>query len=184
MSKACKECGAIKPLEEYWLHNQAADGRHGVCAECMRARIRSRPTDHPQRVRDRAKAREYQKRPDIMVRENERHAKRYYANHDKIRAQVKAAKFRRKYGITPEQADHMLVAQGGVCAICKTSEWTKSGPSVDHCHESNRVRAILCNRCNAAIGFAKEDPARLRAAAVYIEHHSSRWLVGIGAGLL
>lgn len=171
--KACKECLESKPLDEYWLHNQAADGRHGVCAECMRARGRAIPKDAPSRVRGRAANREYFKRPEVKIRENERRAKRYYADHAKIRAQIRRAKFLRKYGITPEQADQMLVEQGGVCAICKTSEWTKAGPSVDHCHTTGRVRAILCNRCNAAIGFAKEDPERLRAAAAYLEQHKN-----------
>jgi hypothetical protein len=61
-------------------------------------------------------------------------------------------------GITLEQYDEMLKAQGGVCAICKKSERTKTNKgevralAVDHDHETGHVRGLLCGRCNRALG--------------------------------
>lgn len=74
------------------------------------------------------------------------------------------------YGITIEQHDAMLVAQGGVCAICK-------GPPVgignrlhvDHDHATGVVRGLLCSNCNTSLGKMNDDPERLRAAAAYLE---------------
>jgi len=40
---------------------------------------------------------------------------------------------------------------------------------VDHDHSTGRVRKLLCNACNLAIGMVQEDPARLRALAAYLE---------------
>jgi hypothetical protein len=64
-----------------------------------------------------------------------------------------------KYGLTPEAFDEMLAGQGGRCYICRTDAPNGKGWSVDHCHETNTVRFIACNPCNAALGLIKEDPA-------------------------
>jgi hypothetical protein len=81
-------------------------------------------------------------------------------------------KLRRNYGITLQQYAVMLEEQGGTCAICRTDDWGKRGPCVDHNHTTNKVRAILCGRCNTAIGQLRENPAIIRAAADYIERHN------------
>lgn len=57
------------------------------------------------------------------------------------------------YGITPEQYDMMLAAQGGGCAICHQVQRGKRKMAVDHCHETGRVRAILCYGCNRWLGI-------------------------------
>lgn len=63
-----------------------------------------------------------------------------------------------KYGLTPAAFDELLASQGGRCYVCQTDTPTEKGWSVDHCHESNAVRFIACNPCNAALGLIKEDP--------------------------
>ena len=60
------------------------------------------------------------------------------------------------YGIAPADFDKKLREQGGVCAICKKNTWGKLGPSIDHSHSTGKVRGILCNPCNAALGLLKE----------------------------
>jgi hypothetical protein len=76
---------------------------------------------------------------------------------------------RRLYGIGQEQWEVILASQGGGCAICGTTEWGKKGPQTDHCHTTGRVRGVLCQPCNTTLGQSREDPARLRAAAAYLE---------------
>jgi len=75
------------------------------------------------------------------------------------------------YGITPEQWLETWDAQDGKCAICGTDNWggRHDKPHADHCHETGKFRGILCDECNRAIGILHEDPARLRAAAAYLE---------------
>jgi len=41
--------------------------------------------------------------------------------------------------------------------------------AIDHCHDSGRVRGILCKDCNLVLGWMKDTPARLRALADYLE---------------
>ena len=81
------------------------------------------------------------------------------------------SKFKRQYGITVEDYDRMLEAQGGGCAVCDVKEpggRTKYF-AVDHCHGTGRVRGLLCTKCNRGLGLFNDDTARLLAAANYLE---------------
>lgn len=75
----------------------------------------------------------------------------------------------RKYGLTQEQYDRLLVSQGGRCPGCGTDEPGAKGWCIDHCHTGGHVRALLCFRCNLVIGQVNEDPATLRALADWLE---------------
>lgn len=82
------------------------------------------------------------------------------------------------YRLTPEQFASLLESQGGRCAICETG--TPGGPhgwwQVDHDHAccpgqrccGKCVRGLLCGRCNSLLGYARDDPKRLRAAIQYL----------------
>lgn len=72
------------------------------------------------------------------------------------------------YGLTLEQVEEMA-ARG--CAVCGTMDWPgrHNRPHVDHDHRTGRVRGMLCHECNLGLGKFKDDPALLRAAAVYLD---------------
>jgi len=81
----------------------------------------------------------------------------------------------RKYGLTAEQYKQRLADQGGGCAICAaTSSRGKPGERlhVDHCHQSGRVRGLLCSECNRGIGHFRDDAERLERAAAYLRMQS------------
>ena len=74
----------------------------------------------------------------------------------------------RKYGITLEEYNGLLEKQKGKCAICKTIT-SKRRLDVDHCHETGKIRGLLCLNCNAALGNFKDDPILLRTAIEYLK---------------
>ena len=82
---------------------------------------------------------------------------------ERYRAKILARKRFQKYGITQDQYESMLAAQGNVCPICLNgfSDSGRSGdwfiPAVDHDHEPGIVRGILHRRCNLAIEFLLTD---------------------------
>lgn len=78
-----------------------------------------------------------------------------------------AAHLRRRFGLTLEQWDAMLVAQNGSCKLCRIP--FKHNPHVDHCHVTGVVRGLLCHHCNTGIGNLRDDPQLLREAAAYLE---------------
>lgn len=54
----------------------------------------------------------------------------------------------------------------GKCDVCQSPK----GPIVfDHCHASNEFRGWLCGNCNKTLGFAADNPERLRQLALYLE---------------
>lgn len=98
-----------------------------------------------------------------------------YTNHKcrcpKCRRANSNETFKRKYGITANDRDRMLMEeQGGKCKSCGTDQpGSKLGWAIDHCHESGRVRGILCHGCNVALGLMKEDHERIRKLADYAQ---------------
>ena len=81
--------------------------------------------------------------------------------------EAKAAHHRKyAYGITNEQYLAMVQEQDNKCKICANEMLP---PNVDHCHETKRVRGLLCKLCNVALGQFKDDPARLKSALTYLE---------------
>lgn len=62
----------------------------------------------------------------------------------------------------------LFAEQGGTCAICELPEISGRSLAIDHCHETGRVRGLLCNRCNRALGLMKDDPERLLRAINYL----------------
>ena len=77
-----------------------------------------------------------------------------------------AADRRRKFGISEIELADMLQRQGEKCPICKTGLTEKY--VVDHCHQTGRVRALLCSWCNCALGLMQDDPRFCEAAAQYL----------------
>jgi hypothetical protein len=85
-------------------------------------------------------------------------------NPDKIRRRCL-----NRYGLTPEMWDALFEAQGRRCKICRSdTPTTKRGWHVDHCHNSNTVRGILCQKCNQGLGNFRDSVDFLVAAAAYL----------------
>ena len=77
---------------------------------------------------------------------------------------------RRKYNLTKEQHDALIQAQGNRCKVCGVhadQEHYKT-LAIDHCHETGKVRGLLCAKCNTAIGQFRDDPKIILNAAKYV----------------
>lgn len=81
--------------------------------------------------------------------------------------------------ISKEEYNILLKKQNYVCAICKKPETRllkgkETGLSVDHCHDSqklgiNKIRGLLCARCNSGIGWFQDSVDHLKSAIIYLE---------------
>lgn len=99
--------------------------------------------------------------------------KAHYPKRDK--AYQRNFNLKRNYGMTQLDYDEMFLAQKGLCAICGNPP---SGDhhfrlAVDHCHESKKVRGLLCILCNVSLGGFKDSAELLENAIRYLQRHAS-----------
>lgn len=82
----------------------------------------------------------------------------------------RAMELKYKYGITVDEYNILLEAQSGKCAICKTNSpgGKFNNFHVDHDHNTNKIRGLLCMNCNTALGSLKEDINIIEAMLHYI----------------
>ena len=88
-------------------------------------------------------------------------------NKEIIRAQNK----KRNPGWDINRYNEYVELQGNRCAICGTDNPGLSDWSADHCHTTNKPRGLLCVRCNAGLGYFKDNPEYLQSAIEYL----SKW---------
>lgn len=157
MTKTCGVCAETKPVTEFYRRGGAnARGWRSHCKTCHTARtlIRRDPVAH-------AAAQ----------------LRWYHADKSGCGSNRKAVL--RNYSLTPDDWDRMDEAQGHVCAACG-GEPTDPWWTVDHDHRCCDgpyscglcVRGLVHRQCNSAMGYVKDDPARLMAMAEYLEGHA------------
>ena len=71
------------------------------------------------------------------------------------------------YKISVAEFNEILFKQNSKCAICKNDLDMGKKTCIDHCHNSKKVRGILCWSCNVGLGHFKDSPELLKQAAVY-----------------
>lgn len=139
----CRTCKEVKSFDNFYNSKSSSDGKCTRCKTCdNEARKRSKDNN-----------------PE--------------ANWKSIRR----SNLKNKYGLTLEDYENMLKLQNECCAICKLhiSENKVSGRfnslSVDHCHDTGKIRGLLCNQCNRAIGMLGDKPDNVLKAYEYLMNH-------------
>lgn len=116
-------------------------------------------SEHRNEVNERRRKYNGQHREEVNMRSREYCRK----NKAKRNAQDKE----RKYGLTLEQIDAMLVQQDHRCAICGQT-LKETNRHIDHDHLNKRVRGILCNKCNLGLGLFNDNIELTKKASEYL----------------
>lgn len=95
-----------------------------------------------------------------------------YTQYLKRKESAKWARIKKIYGITKDCFYKMLFAQKSKCSICSI-ELNEKNTHIDHCHDSKRVRSLLCSRCNQAIGLLDESIDRFYSAIKYLKKYNN-----------
>lgn len=148
--KKCGRCKKIKFLTDFPKDRCTYDGYSCHCKKCR----------HNWKMEHKDYYRQY--------REN---------NKATILPKQKDCDLRKKFGITLEQFNQILEEQNGVCAICGKKETrvcrgTKCRLSVDHNHETGKIRELLCSNCNVMLAKCNENIEWLDKIKNYIIKHS------------
>lgn len=168
--KTCPRCKTWKPHTEISSQRSSPTGFGGYCLPCEAAHIEE------WRNKDRA-AFNARTRATMQLPIN--------------RERARNRRLLDRFGITAAEYDRMYEEQNGLCAMCgKPETRVMKGAEdphmlcVDHDHETNRVRRLLCAACNALLGIGGDDPLRLIAGALYLRKHGRPGIPGDVAELL
>ncbi len=86
----------------------------------------------------------------------------------------------RKFGVSYCEYQKILDAQGGCCGNpgCKTQKPGAPGRKrfyIDHCHDTGKIRGLLCHSCNLALGHVQDDIKKLKGLIEYLNDESIDW---------
>lgn len=110
-----------------------------------------------------------EKRRLYMLKWRERNREKYNADrrayHERTKEQSNARQqerhYQTSYGISKAEKLGMVEAQGGKCRICDKPFPSQRHTHVDHCHETGKVRGILCHVCNTKLGWFETYRSRV-----------------------
>lgn len=74
-----------------------------------------------------------------------------------------------KLGLSLEEYQTMVEQHSNLCGICYTEELSGAGLCIDHDHSNNKVRGLLCNRCNRGLGLLGDGMESIKAVVAYLE---------------
>jgi len=136
--KWCRQCRKLKLHRYFWGNKQSPDGLQAACKKCNAKNANN------WRVRNREKSQLH-----------------------RLKSLLK-----RKFSMTVEQYTKMAEDQNWACAVCRQPEKVKclGTPrilAVDHDHTNNKVRGLLCTRCNTALGLMQENPSTIESLRRY-----------------
>ena len=109
----------------------------------------------------------------LKVEAAKKHKREYLREYRKEHPELRAAGARKtRYGISQEEYSNMLIKQDFKCAICRTLPEENMSLSVDHNHDTNEVRGLLCSRCNFAVGWIEQYKDRLPELVAYVTNNT------------
>jgi hypothetical protein len=174
--KICGTCKTDKPLDEFYFSKGKPSSRCRACTRAKASESHERNREHRRDYRHRY----YEENKDKIrdkIREWNDQNKEFIKQRRKKRYQENKAEYRSKwlmknYGIKAADYDRMLLEQGGLCKICKSSDHKSKRVehfAVDHDHETGQVRGLLCHSCNRGIGYLQDRLEIVEAAAKYLK---------------
>ena len=155
-AKHCNACNKDKFLGDFGKDKHSKLGVTDYCRECKNAKARERAK----------KAGGYKKRNE----QSKEYRKAFYSKPENLR-KYRDRWYQKSYGLTIQQYEYLLREQDNKCAICHlpAAEEKLKRLAVDHNHKTKKVRGLLCQKCNRAIGLLCENPIILIRAIQYLQ---------------
>lgn len=150
MTKKCPKCQQVKEISAFGKNRSQSDGLQSYCRPCHQGYVKSWQQRNPQKLREYFKT--------TIAANPDKYNARYFSEAQRkscLKGKLK------KYGLSMERYS-LLLEQG--CQLCGE---TKS-LVIDHCHDRETFRGILCSLCNSGLGFFRDDPDLLLKASAYL----------------
>lgn len=148
------------------IHGDRPKHARGLCKSCYDKFLKQRDPEYAERQKQNTRNWAEKRTPEQAEKDRKRYAARQ--KDPKHKRAKRESRLKKKYGITIDDYEAMLRKQNGCCAICERKPGKRS-LHVDHCHDTGRVRGLLCFRCNFGLSWFNEDQELLRKAARYVK---------------
>lgn len=137
------------------------------CVRCVRERGKNQQATY-RKTKDGLQSRKrYEQGPAGKA------ARKRYNTSNAVKEARRWQQVRSRYGLTQDEINSMITEQSNLCSICNNVMDGPRDPVVDHCHETNKIRSMLCWSCNVGLGHFKDNVQSLLAAADYLEKYRS-----------
>jgi hypothetical protein len=171
--KYCCSCKIIKPKSDFSYGNfNTTNGSR--CRPCATKSTNEWRTKNKEKVKLQTKIR-YDKNPEKGRERTRKCMEKIKKNNPEKYAVLIRKTNLQKFGLTIEEYEEMIKNQNNLCAICNKPENTIHPQTknikrlaIDHCHKTNKVRGLLCGRCNPMIGYAQNSIEILKLAIQYL----------------
>jgi hypothetical protein len=165
--KTCSKCKVEKQLTAFGKCVDRKDGLSQYCKECWKDHYKA----HRQRNLERGHQR-YESNKAWILDKNKRRYEKLKAEFgsDVSFPEIKRNRhYKTRYGIDIETYNLLLLQQNHSCLICGVhqKELTKR-LAIDHCHQTGKVRGLLCAKCNKGLGQFNDNPELIKRAAAYL----------------
>lgn len=146
-TKTCVKCKETKKLSKFHKSKRHYFGVKNECSKCTNAYLRE-------------------------------HYKNNYRGKEETKRKKTEYHYKRKYGISYEDYLIMCKDRKNKCDICQTKKvpagseirGSKDHLVLDHCHETKKIRGILCQECNQGLGLFKDSSFNLEKAVIYLKN--------------
>lgn len=78
------------------------------------------------------------------------------------------------YQLSHDRVEQIFTEQGRCCACCQNTDPGEAAWHIDHDHQTNQIRGILCAKCNTGIGQLGDSLSGLQQAVAYLQAHEAR----------
>lgn len=160
MTILCNICCKEKDVVEFYGKS------FRQCKECVRKKDRERKRLCRPSPEEQERIRQYRKEKYLSEKAS-RKAAREARRGLPLALARRLAYYKKTYNLSADAYKHLYDTQKEKCAICHKRELLL----VDHCHRTGKVRGLLCNSCNTALGFLRDDPSIAREASLYLERN-------------
>ena len=163
--KKCNKCNKEKSLDSFYKDKNGKNGRRSACIECDVKKAKKWNSSNKEAHAGHERKHRTNNKDDVKANKA-----KYVKNNPK---NVKESQLKVKYNMTLAQFEEMSKHQNDACAICNTPKSQLIRDlCVDHNHITNKVRGLLCDPCNKALGFIRDNPKVAIKMAEYLEFHN------------
>jgi len=151
--KFCNGCQEWRSRGDFNTDSGSPDGKSYRCRPCRK---------------------KYRRQKEVKARTSAYNKKYAADNPELMKQKDRKNMLKRFWNMTSEQYNEMLKAQNGTCALC---DRTESSPNkslcIDHDHITGKIRGLLCDNHNRAMGLFKDSIEDLEKAVEYLKKHKS-----------